>query len=301
MSARLSHSQVQTLNTCSVQHQLERRFKVKGRPHMSTIAGSAFHRIAELEMLYENGVDVDQIPEVEDALEQAITEATFDTPWTEDDIRISRTLPKGYRKADFPNGADKQFMLTAIPQWLREWRAWYRSIPFHVLMLPDEEHGGATAPALEVELKFELGGHEVLGYVDVILQHNETGGILPVDYKSGARHISGTQQLGTYKVGLKEVYGLDVTHGAFYYAREGQAQLEDLTHWTKERLDVIYAHSGQIIEQGLYVPNFESCDYMCSVKEFCPYVGGAMSDQVQIPGVNAPKFLGMPEVRGLEG
>jgi hypothetical protein len=286
---RLSHSQVSTLNTCGVQHQIEKGFKKPGRPHMSTLGGSAFHLMAEHEMLVENGVEGSFVPEVEDALESAISQALVDSPYTRQEIRVSKKLPKGYSKADYPNGADEKFMLDAIPRWLQTWRLWRKSIPYSIWMIPDTGDSSLQAlmPALEVELNFELGGYRVKAFVDAIFQNNLTGDLFPVDWKAGARHISGNQQLGTYKVGIEETFHLPVDSGAFYYAREGQAEMHDLRHWTKERLDVIYRHSGAVIENGLYVPNFESCEYMCSVKDWCPYVDGKWSDQVQIIGVNA--------------
>jgi hypothetical protein len=285
---RLSHSQVSTLNTCGVQHQIEKKFRKPGRPHMSTLGGSAFHLLAEHEILVEHGIDGAFVPEVEDALESVISTALVESPYTRQEIRVSKKLPKGYSTRDYPNGADEKFMLDAIPRWLQTWRLWRKSIPYSIWMMPDQEMGGVSStPALEVELNFELGGYQVKAFVDAILQHNVTGELMPADWKAGARHISGNQQLGTYKVGIEEAFGLPVDNGVFYYAREGQAQMHDLRHWTKERLDVIYRHSGAVIENGLYVPNFESCEYMCSVKDFCPYVDGKWSSEVQIVGVNA--------------
>lgn len=287
---RLSHSQVNTLTNCSVQHMLEKRFKKPGRPHWSTIGGSAFHKIAEVELLTENGRNAGEVPEVEDALSSAITDALFESPYTEPDIRVSHTLPKGWSKTKYPNGADKSFLLDAIPVWLQMWRLWRKSIPFSLWFTPDGE------PALEVELKGTIGGHPVVAYVDAIFVNNLTGELLLVDWKAGARHIEGSQQLGTYKVLLEQQgWGVTVNQGVFYYAREGQASdVHNLSAWSQERLDIIYRNAGRIIEQGLYTPNFDSCAYMCSVKDWCPWTQGQWSEGVPL-GV-APMSVAVVEL-----
>lgn len=280
---RLSHSQVSTLSTCGHQHYLEKRVKVRGRPHWSTIGGSAFHKMAEMELLTAHGLEGAFVPEVEDALQQAIDETLLDSPYSESEIRTSKTLPKGWSKTNYPNGADRSFLTDAIPVWLQQWRSWMNSIPYHLWFDEDGE------PGTEVELRGELGGHPVVAYIDGVLEHNETGDLLLVDWKAGARHIAGTQQLGTYRVLFEGQVNLPAKRGAFYYAREGQSAIHDLQHWTKERLDVIYANAGAVIEQGLYLPNFDSCEYMCSVSDYCGYVGGKWADQAPMP-----VFLGLP-------
>ena len=285
---RLSHSQVSTTRTCGYQHVLQKKHKVPERPHWGTIAGTAFHEMAEKELLLEHGVDAGEVPEVEDALDEAMFKALENGPYGPEHIRTSRTTPKGYSKADVPNGQDREFFIKAIPVWIEQYRSWRQSIPYHLWFVPDE--GLLTpngAPAVEVELRTTLGGQPWLGFVDAIFEHNLTGELLLVDTKTGQMAQKTTMQLGTYRVALLDEFPdlADRTiTGAFYDARKG-ASLEtyDLSEWTRERLDWEYHIASEIIEQGLLAPNYESCEFMCSVRDFCAYRSGMYSNEVPLP------------------
>lgn len=262
---------------------------------MSTIAGSAFHKIVEVELLTAHGLDAGEVPEVEDAFEAALSKALHESRYTEADIRVSRTLPKGFSKVTYPNGCDKKFFLDTIPSWLSAFRNWLRSVPYDILLVQDDEFGGLY-PAIELELNGKIGKNDVKAFVDLILVHRVTGAILIVDLKTGARKQTTPEQLGVYRELLRQQEGLVADEGIFYDARNGQATaIHDLREYTPERLGFEFDVAAGLIENNLLGPNYESCEYMCSVKDFCVFVGGKYASEVPAPW--APVDLGIPEVR----
>lgn len=137
--------------------------------------------------------------------------------------------------------------------------------------------------ASEVEFVIELGGVEVLGYIDQVRQYAD--GTIEVDDLKGGSTVPGSAfQLGVYGLAAEEYMGVKPTSAAFIkLARPATARgkakpvLElrhDLEPWTREHISQLFRDFDKAERQGLYLPNpQDQCERTCGVAQWCSVPG----------------------------
>ena len=65
-----------------------------------------------------------------------------------------------------------------------------------------------------------LGERYVKGYIDSVMWDGEKN--ILIDYKPGSRTPFGLMQLGVYRILLKNLTGIDATHGMFWMTCKGE-------------------------------------------------------------------------------
>lgn len=282
---RLSHSQMKSLNGCNLSWWIQRRARMPGTTYWSTLAGSVFHERVEVFLLTGDW----PTETIADHLQRLIDDHLRNSPYTEEDgMRISRQLPSGLKASDHPNGFDHEAVVAAIPIWINKWTKWMDERYAEGWELWESPDG---LPGVEVEVRYELGGHPVIGSIDCVLTNRNTGEIWLVDWKAGRSKPDDTSQLDGYRLGFEERFGLKPDLAGFYMARTGKEHLTaSLPTFTREMLDHKFQQAGERAEQaeaGQFDPDLTQCQYLCSVASFCPVKGGP----------NAPIVLPLPGVR----
>lgn len=272
---RLSYSQGQTLNRCGEAWRLERRHRKVGRPSWAAIGGTALHNITEATDLNQHG-EATYIPGVPDAIEDAIAHELerSNGRWGREDIRSFGRATKAW-----PEKENRAWWEHHLPVFLASWEAWKGSTPWRLWMTPDGK------PAVEVEIDVELDSQDepLKGFIDRVFEDPRTGRLIVVDLKSG-RAPKSSQQLGIYRLGLWQKYGMLADFGTYWLARTGMtSEVYDLSEWHDDRLSFEFGVSRALVEQNLLAPSVgDNCSW-CSVREWCYAVGGEHADEVPRP------------------
>lgn len=272
---RLSHSQQKSLNGCNLSWWIQRRARMPGTTYWSTLAGSVFHERVETFLLTGSWPE----ESITDHLDRLIADHLAGTPFTaEDGIRVSKAVPPGIKKADHPNGFNREAAIPAIQLWIDRWLEWMaarKAEGWELWYAPD------GTPGVEVEVRYELGGHPVIGSIDCVLTNRNTGEIFLVDWKAGRSKPDDSSQLDGYRIGFEERFGLKPDLAAFYMARNAMEHLKaSLPTFTKAMLDHKFKMAGEraaLAEQGRFDPDLSQCAYLCPVAQWCP---------VKDPGMN---------------
>ena len=252
--------------------------------YWSTIAGSCFHERVDAK------VTTGRFPaeSIKDHVQRLVDDHLKNSPFDESDgIRVSKQLPSGLRATDHPNGFDKAAVIAAVPIWLNKW---------HRFMADQEADGWVVwaqpdgTPGAEVEVRYELGGHPVVGSIDLVMLKRRAirdDQIALWDYKAGRSKPDDTSQLDGYRIGFEETYGLTPHQAGYWMARTGKEHLTaTLPTFTRAMLDYKFAEAGERAAQaevGEYHIDRTACAYLCSVKDSCPLVGGYLSELVALP------------------
>jgi hypothetical protein len=138
--------------------------------------------------------------------------------------------------------------------------------PFEIWQSPD-------GPAIELEFRIELGGVEVLGYIDQVLEAPDES-LRVRDLKTGTRLPDSALQLGVYAEAVEQKYGIRPEFGDYWMAKNvAPTKAYDLSQYTAERLGRWFARLDRAINAGIYIPNpGESCR-TCGVAQYCDAVG----------------------------
>ena len=95
------------------------------------------------------------------------------------------------------------------------------------------------------------------------------GELVVVDLKTSQQTPFSTLQLGFYRLGLKQVLGVDVKYGAYWMARHsGTTSLIDLTEYTEEKLEYLVGGFDKARKAGIFIPNTNNCN-RCGLTEYC--------------------------------
>lgn len=133
---------------------------------------------------------------------------------------------------------------------------------------------------VEKEVKFDLGGYEFLGYIDLLLRNKETGEITVLDHKSHSLKIkkngeisktdidtfeSFKRQLYLYSIKVIEEYGRvdylewnlfkDMNHVKIPFSEEG---LKESVDWAINTIKEI-----EQTEEYIPTPDMFFCNYLC--------------------------------------
>lgn len=150
--------------------------------------------------------------------------------------------------------------------------------PFEVWETPDGQ------PAVELEFKVVLGGVEVVGYIDLVLETPDGENLLVRDLKTGSKLPDSALQLGVYAEAVEQKYGIRPRWGDFFMAKNNApTKPYDLSPYTAERLGRWFARLDRAVNAGVFIPSpGESCR-TCGVAKYCDAVG---SDRDTYGGYN---------------
>ncbi|MDQ3224324.1 MAG: PD-(D/E)XK nuclease family protein, partial [Gemmatimonadota bacterium] len=258
-----SYSQLTLYNLCGEQYRLSRVVRIPERPSVWLPGGSAFHSFAEEWSLLDwNG---DDIPPIEELWQRHFARHMAETEAANPGIPVAdwRCANKGRE--------NWEWWVSAGLKMCEDFVAWRHANPHLVIV---ELPGGG--PAIEFAMNPVLNGVTVRAYPDALYVDTRVGEVICVDYKSGSKLPYGLLQHGTYKVGVEKLLGIPVSYGAYYMTRKGTlTEPVPLDNWTEPVVARLFEDMDRSEAAGVYAPNIGShCQYMCSYKANCIYVGG---------------------------
>lgn len=259
-----------------------------GNTWWSTLAGSVFHERVERYLLHGEW----PTETIAEHMDRLVWDQIVGTPYLEEDIRVSKQLPPGLKAADHPHGFNKAAAVAAIPIWIHKWRVWMgerRAEGWVVLGSGDDivfTHS-SDLRGVELEVNYTLGGHPVIGSIDCVLINIHTGAIWLVDWKAGRSKPDDTSQLDGYRIGFEALTGTKPDLASFFMVRNGKEHLTaSFPTFTQSMLDVKFREAGvraKRAEAGDFELDYTECNYLCSVRAFCPVKGGTFSNLVALP------------------
>jgi len=251
----LSYSSMSSYLECGKRYELERIYNAPQSPAWYFLGGDAVHSATE-------ALDKGE----QESVEQAWTDAwmnALDTLEPGEEPRAG-----GRKSAAWPNKEDRAWWEHHGPGMVAEWVRWRDASGYQFLEMPD------GSPAIEVPVDFEFASTMVKGYIDRVMVDG-SGQVIVVDLKTGSRKPVSSLQLAVYALGLQHVHGITATLGGYWMSRQGDIpSLHSLAHLTSELVGGWFNDVHRGIEQEIFVPKVSPLCSACSVKDFCPAVGG---------------------------
>lgn len=200
---------------------------------------------------------------------------TFWKHRAEHDVASSKIQSASRKTRAYPNGEDEAWWLDHGPGMVDSYVRWREKFGWRIWTTPDDR------PAIELELLANVGiDLPVKMIIDRVFvskgmtaTENE---LIIVDLKSGARSPVSDLQLGVYRLGILETWGVNIPWGAYFDARKGELSSPFslkrfspalMCHWFRQYYD---AH-----RQGLFIPNLSSYCRSCGVRDYCAAYGGS--------------------------
>ena len=306
LPANLSYSQKSGLGECGGRYYLERGQKVPQRPGWANVGGTAAHSTTEEldRRLYEGAEHTSTREDL-----RGIFESYFaaETEKTERISKHDRTefRASGRASKEWPDKETPAWWLQKGPEMCLQWVRWRDAYPYQIAEFDkvDPETGEAVPSlAIEVEGRPMTGGVEVVAFIDRVFVDNtdpENPVYIILDLKFGSREPSGSDQLDTYRVSLRDTTGIDARWGTFWMGRKGvSTPAVDLfkTPYEKFEYDYAKAHEQRMNNDFRYKPSM-MCG-SCSVNKYCPSWGGEFADTVPQPWeLTGPPTLRPPRDR----
>jgi len=197
---------------------------------------------------------------------------------SEHDVPTSRIQASGKATKAYPHGEDEQWWLDHGPGMVDNYVRWRDSSGWKIWETPDGQ------PAIELPILANVGIDAPLkAFVDrVFVSNGQPFGaeknLVIVDLKSGARSPVSDLQLGVYRLGILEQWGVRIDWGAYFDVRKGElSQPFSLVryapglvcHWFRQYYDAV--------KQQLFIPNLSHWCRACGVRDFCAAYGGSQA------------------------
>lgn len=176
----------------------------------------------------------------------------------------------------YPNGEDEQWWLDHGPGMVENYERWRDTCGWRIWEAPD------GTPAIELALLANVGiDLPIKMFIDRIFVSSAEGEfnsnqLVIVDLKSGARSPVSDLQLGVYRVGVLETFGVRIDWGAYFDARRGVlSRPVNLKRYTPSLLCHWFRQAWDAHKQKIFIPNLSNWCRSCSVRDYCAAYGGS--------------------------
>lgn len=179
-------------------------------------------------------------------------------------VDLSKARVAGRATKAFPNKEDVTFWNTTGPQWVNDYIAWRKAN--HNWKIWTTPQG---APAIELGLTPTFAGVTVKMFIDRVFEVD--GQLVVVDLKTSRTTPTSALQLAFYRLGLKQILGVDIQYGAYWMARQGgTSAMIDLTSYTEDKIEYLLSGFDKARKAGIFIPNTNNCN-RCGLTEFCEF------------------------------
>lgn len=189
------------------------------------------------------------------------------TAWDESkgDIDLSTARVGGRATKANPNKEDATFWQAQGPKWVEAYIAWRKANPdWKIWTAPDGN------PGIELALTPVVNGVPVKMIIDRVFDVN--GELVIVDLKTSQQTPSSSLQLGFYKLGIEQTFGVDVKWGTYYMSRGSTiSDMVDLSTYTYEKMEYLITQFDKARQAGIFLPNTNNCQYLCGLTEYCQF------------------------------
>jgi hypothetical protein len=191
----------------------------------------------------------------------------WEQAWDESkgDIDLDNARVGGRATKANPNKEDQTFWKTAGPKWVQGYIAWRElNKNWKIWVAPDGN------PAIELALTPVVAGVPVKMIIDRVFDVD--GQLVICDLKTSQQTPSSTLQLGFYKLGLEQTFGMEIKWGNYYMARgNSTSEMVDLSGYTYDKMEYLIKQFDMARKTGVFLPNTNNCQYMCGLTEFCQF------------------------------
>jgi hypothetical protein len=191
----------------------------------------------------------------------------WQTAWDEckGDLDLTNARVGGRATKANPNKEDQTFWQTAGPRWVEGYIAWREANPdWKIWRAPDGN------PGIELALTPVVAGVPVKMIIDRVFEVN--GQLVICDLKTSQQTPSSSLQLGFYKLGIEQTFGVEVKWGNYYMARgNSTSEMVDLSEYTYDKMEYLIKQFDTARKTGIFLPNTNNCQYMCGLTEYCQF------------------------------
>ena len=156
-------------------------------------------------------------------------QSLWDSAWLKEAEGVDLTFARvgGRTSKAFPNRENVDFWQQTGPEWVQSYIDWRTAnTDWKIWYTPE------GAPAIELGLTPIFAGVPVKMVLDRVFEVN--GELVVVDLKTSQQTPTSTLQLGFYKLGQKQIFGIDIKYGTYWMARqEGTSNMVDLSSYTE--------------------------------------------------------------------
>ena len=191
----------------------------------------------------------------------------WDQAWLESkgDTDLTNARVGGRATKANPNKEDQTFWQSAGPRWVEGYIAWRKTNPdWKIWTAPDGN------PGIELALTPVVNDVPVKMIIDRVFEVN--GELVIVDLKTSQNTPTSSLQLGFYKLGLEEQFGIEVKWGTYYMSRGNNiSEMVDLSEYTYDKMEYLITQFDAARKAAIFLPNTNSCQYMCGLTEYCQF------------------------------
>jgi hypothetical protein len=191
----------------------------------------------------------------------------WDQAWLESkgDTDLTNARVGGRATKANPNKEDQTFWQSAGPRWVEGYIAWRKTNPdWKIWTAPDGN------PGIELALTPVVNDVPVKMIIDRVFEVN--GELVIVDLKTSQNTPTSSLQLGFYKLGLEEQFGIEVKWGTYYMSRGNNiSEMVDLSEYTYDKMEYLITQFDAARKSAIFLPNTNSCQYMCGLTEYCQF------------------------------
>jgi putative RecB family exonuclease len=191
----------------------------------------------------------------------------WDQAWSESkgDIDLTAARVGGRATKANPNKEDVNFWQNTGPTWVQNYIAWREANPnWKIWVTPDGE------PAIELKLDPVVADVPIKMILDRVFEVN--GQLVIVDLKTSQATPASSLQLGFYKLGLEQAYGIEVKWGNYYMSRgSNTVDMIDLSEYTYDKMEYLVSQFDTARKAGIFLPNTNNCQYMCGLTAHCQF------------------------------
>jgi hypothetical protein len=195
-----------------------------------------------------------------------LSKQLWDEAWHEytKDADLSTYRVGGRATKERPNKEDAEFWLEQGPKWVQEYVEWrLANKNWKIWKTPQ------GLPAIELGIVPKFAGVPVKMIIDRIFEVD--GQPVIVDLKTSQRTPESSLQLGFYKAGIKQVFGVDINYGNYWMARQaGTGSMVDISKYTEEMITYFVENFDKARKSGVFLPNTNNCN-RCGLTEYCPF------------------------------
>jgi hypothetical protein len=191
----------------------------------------------------------------------------WNTAWelSKGDTDLTNARVGGRATKANPNKEDQTFWQTAGPRWVEAYIAWRKTNPdWKIWTAPDGN------PGIELALTPVVADVPVKMIIDRVFEVN--GELVIVDLKTSQNTPTSSLQLGFYKLGLEQTFGIEVKWGTYYMSRGSNiSEMVDLSEYTYDKMEYLITQFDKARKNAIFLPNTNSCQYMCGLTEYCQF------------------------------
>ena len=240
----LSASDIDLYRTCPLKYKFARVFAIPEEPTINQRFGILIHRV--LERFHADELRGDD--PVADGPEAGLD-------------RLLALFEAGWRRTGFGSSDDElQYRDRAVAALARYWER-------HV-------HSPANPVWLERGFAFEIGDHQLRGRIDRV-DRLDDGSYELIDYKTGDPSVAigpaDDLQIALYRLGAREAWNVDATHGSYWYVLADEKVEVPSSPDDRERVERTVLEVGEGIQGQDFEPrpSYEVCSW-CDYRVTCP-------------------------------